>query len=56
MARKMIVTCPQCGSTNVELDECAHFAWLHCRDCGYRWENEAEEEAHKRHKRKESAE
>lgn len=52
MARKMIVTCPICGSTNVELDECGAFAWLHCRDCGARWDEEEQPE----HRRKEKTE
>jgi transcription elongation factor Elf1 len=50
MARKMIVTCPVCGGDNVELDECGHFAWLHCRDCGARWDEEAEPEHHRKAK------
>lgn len=52
MARRMLITCPECGSSNVELDACGIFAWLRCRTCGHRW-NEEDERTTQRAEREE---
>jgi hypothetical protein len=54
------VTCPECGSSSVVLEECGGFAWLRCcnRECRHVWDEElreAEAQAEKKRERIEEA-
>jgi transposase-like protein len=55
MTRSVLVTCPECSSSNIEQQACGGYGWLRCRTCGHRWNEEDEVDEH-RVKRKTDAE
>jgi uncharacterized Zn finger protein len=55
MTRSVLVTCPECSSSNIEQQACGGYGWLRCRTCGHRW-NEELEQPEQRHPRKTAAE